>query len=78
MRGLENIDPHQTYVMVANHESLADIVVMYKTRMQFKWAAKRSLLKIPFIGGLLWAGKHILLSRGEFESIKSVYREAAV
>jgi len=77
VRGLENIDPHQTYVIVANHESLADIVVMYQTRMQFKWVAKRSLLKVPFIGGLLWVGNHILLSRGEFGSIKSVYREAA-
>jgi len=76
-RGLENIDPHKTYVMVANHQSMADIVVMYKTRMQFKWVAKESLFKVPFLGWCLSLGKHIKLTRGKFESIKKLYREAA-
>jgi len=75
--GLENIDRHKTYVVVANHQSLADIAVMYKTRMQFKWVAKESLFKIPFIGWCLFLTKHIRLSRGKFGSIKKVYREAA-
>ncbi|MDP3804708.1 MAG: lysophospholipid acyltransferase family protein [Candidatus Omnitrophota bacterium] len=74
--GLENIDPSETYVIVANHQSLADIAVIYKTRLQFKWVAKESLLKIPFIGGLLWVNNHIMLSRGRFGSIKEVYRRA--
>jgi 1-acyl-sn-glycerol-3-phosphate acyltransferase len=74
--GLENIDPRQTYVITANHQSLADIVVIYKTRMQFKWVAKESLFKLPFIGWCLSLGRHIKLSRGEFGSIKRIYREA--
>ena len=45
--------------------------------MYFKWVAKKELLKVPFIGGLLWVNNHILLSRGEFGSIKEVYRKAA-
>ena len=75
--GLENIDRQKTYVVVANHQSLADIAIMYKTRMQFKWVAKESLFKIPFIGWCLFLSKHIRLSRGKFGSIKKVYREAA-
>lgn len=75
--GLENIDKHKTYVMVANHQSLGDIVVMYKTHMQFKWVAKDSLYKLPFLGWCLWLGRHVKLSRGRFGSIKKVYREAA-
>ena len=75
--GLENIDKNKTYVVVANHQSLGDIAVMYKTRMQFKWVAKKSLFKIPFIGWCLFLTKHIMLSRGKFGSIKKVYREAA-
>jgi len=74
--GLENISPDRTYVIVANHQSLADIIMMYKTHMYFKWVAKRDLLKVPFIGGLLWVNDHILLSKGEFGSIKEVYRKA--
>ena len=74
--GLENIDPQKTYVMVANHQSLADIVIIYQTHAYFKWVAKRELLKTPFIGGLLWANDHVLLSRGDFGSIKDVYLRA--
>ena len=75
--GLENIDPHKTYVITANHQSMADIVVLYKTRMQFKWVAKESLFSVPFIGWCLSLGKHVKLARGEFGSIKKIYREAA-
>lgn len=74
--GLENINKDKTYVVVANHQSLADIVVMYKTFMQFKWVAKDSLFKIPFIGWCLSLTKHIRLSRGKIGSIKKAYREA--
>ncbi|MCX5679834.1 MAG: lysophospholipid acyltransferase family protein [Candidatus Omnitrophica bacterium] len=74
--GLRNIDPNQTYVMVANHQSLADIIIIYQTHAYFKWVAKRELLKVPFIGGLLWVNDHILLSRGDFGSIKDAYHKA--
>jgi len=49
---------------------------MYGTGMQFKWVAKDSLFKIPFIGWCLSLTKHIRLSRGRIGSIKKVYREA--
>ena len=75
--GLENIDYTKTYVIVANHQSLADIVIIYLLKMQFKWVAKDSLFKVPFIGWCLSLAKHIKLERGDFSSIKSIYREAA-
>ena len=74
--GLENIDPQKTYVIIANHQSLADIVVLYQTKMQFKWVAKASLFKVPFIGWCLSLIKHIKLKRGDFSSIKEIYHEA--
>lgn len=75
--GLENIDKKKTYVMVANHQSLADIIVLYQIKTQFKWVAKESLFKIPVLGWCMSLAKHIKLERGEFSSIKKVYREAA-
>lgn len=77
VEGLENIDHHKTYVVIANHQSMADIAVLYQTRMQFKWVSKKSLFNVPFIGWCLTLTKHIKLERGEFSSIKKVYREAA-
>ncbi|MDD5428952.1 MAG: lysophospholipid acyltransferase family protein [Candidatus Omnitrophica bacterium] len=75
--GLENIDKNKTYVIVANHQSLADIVIIYLAGMQFKWVAKESLFKLPFVGWCMSIAKHIKLERGAFGSIKKVYREAA-
>ena len=77
VRGLENIDPHKAYVIVANHQSLGDIAVVYKTRMQFKWIAKESLFKLPFLGWCMSLSKHIRLRRGKYTSIKEAYGEAA-
>ncbi|MFH0855675.1 MAG: lysophospholipid acyltransferase family protein [Candidatus Omnitrophota bacterium] len=77
VEGLENIDYAKTYVVIANHQSLADIAVLYKTHMQFKWVAKQSLFKLPFVGWCLSLTRHIKLERGDFSSIKKLYREAA-
>ena len=71
--GLEHIDRKKTYVIIANHQSMADIVVLYQTRMQFKWVAKASLFKVPFIGWCLSLIKHIKLTRGDFASICLLY-----
>jgi 1-acyl-sn-glycerol-3-phosphate acyltransferase len=49
---------------------------MYKTKMQFKWVAKESLFKIPVLGWNMRLAKHIRLRRGDFSSIKNVYKEA--
>jgi len=77
IKGLENIDPSQTYVVVANHQSLGDIIIIYQTHMYFKWVAKKELLKVPFIGGLLWVNDHVLVARDELGSIKEVYKKAS-
>lgn len=77
VRGLEHIDPQKTYVVVANHQSLADIAMVYKTHMQFKWVAKDILFKIPVFGWCMSGMRYIRLVRGSHGSIKNVYRQAA-
>lgn len=76
VNGLEHADPKRTYVIVANHQSLADIVVLYQLRLQFKWVAKESLFSIPFLGWCLRLCRHISLKRKDHGSIRDVYREA--
>lgn len=75
--GLENIDHNRTYVVVANHQSMADIVILYQAKMQYKWVAKESLFGVPFVGWSLSLCKHIRIARGQLASIKHVYRDAA-
>jgi len=77
VEGLQNIDHKKTYVIIANHQSLMDVVIAYRTKMQFKWVAKASLFSIPVLGWSMSLGKHIRLERGSFSSIKHIYKEAA-
>jgi len=77
VEGLDNIDHNRAYIAVSNHQSLIDIVLIYKTKMQFKWVAKESLFKIPVLGWNMLLAKHIRLRRREFSSIKKVYKEVS-
>jgi len=76
INGLEHLDKRRTYVIVANHQSMADIILLYQMRMQFKWVAKDSVFRIPFLGWCLLLTRHIGLVRGRPASILSVYRKA--
>ncbi len=76
VRGIENIEHAQTYVIVANHQSMADIALLFQTRMQFKWIAKNSLFRFPILGWCMTLARHVRLKRENFSSIKQALRQA--
>ena len=61
--GMENIDPKASYVMVLNHNSMADIITIYNLPLVFKWVSKREVYKIPIIGRLLLFHGDIVINR---------------
>jgi 1-acyl-sn-glycerol-3-phosphate acyltransferase len=69
VRGREKIDPRETYVMVANHLSLLDILVLFRLFRHFKWVSKIENFKIPCIGWNMRLNRYIPLRRGDRESI---------
>jgi 1-acyl-sn-glycerol-3-phosphate acyltransferase len=72
LRGLENIDPDATYVLVANHQSFWDIMLLYGLNRHFKWVSKESILKIPFIGWNMRLNEYVSVARTDRSSIKSM------
>jgi 1-acyl-sn-glycerol-3-phosphate acyltransferase len=55
--GLENVDPSQAYVVVSNHQSMADIPVIAHLRLDTKWLGKYELFRVPVFGSMCrWAG----------------------
>ena len=63
--GLENIDSHTSYVFVANHQSMADVFLIYGwLPVIFKWLMKAELRKVPFIGSGCKAAGHIFVHDG--------------
>ena len=74
--GAERIQSEKSYVLVANHASLADIVCLFAIHHQFKWLAKKSLFKIPFLGWSMSAMGYVPLERGKHGSIRDSYHQA--
>ena len=61
--GLQNV-PRAPFVYCSNHESLLDILVLGAVLPgDFKWAAKRSLMNIPFLGWHLRVAGHVPVDR---------------
>ena len=70
------LDDSQPYLFVANHQSFADIIVVFHIKHQFKWVAKAGLFQIPFLGWSLSLARNIRLRRGSFRSIRRTMDEA--
>jgi 1-acyl-sn-glycerol-3-phosphate acyltransferase len=51
--GRENMAANQVYVIVSNHQSLADIPLLSHLRLDTKWLAKAELFRMPLVGWML-------------------------
>jgi len=75
--GLENIDRNTSYVFVANHQSMADVFLIYGwLPVIFKWLMKAELRKVPFIGSGCKAAGHIFVKRGNTAAAVQSLKEA--
>jgi 1-acyl-sn-glycerol-3-phosphate acyltransferase len=71
VRGLELLNPGQSYVFALNHQSVFDIFVIYGWMpFIFKWLMKAELRKIPFVGKACEAAGHIFINRSSSVAAK--------
>ena len=62
--GNENIDPNQSYIFVANHQSMFDIFLVYGyLNAKFKWIMKQEIRKTPLLGKACESMGHIFVDR---------------
>ena len=61
-------DPRRPYVVIANHESYADIFLISCFPWEMKWMSKDTMFKIPFMGWMMQMAGDIKLIRGKRES----------
>lgn len=62
--GREKIDSKTSYVIVINHNSMADIIALYFLPLNFRWVSKREVFRMPYIGPLLTIHGDIAIDRG--------------
>jgi 1-acyl-sn-glycerol-3-phosphate acyltransferase len=68
--GREKLPWKGAAVLVANHLSLLDILVLYGLFRPFKWVAKAELFRVPVVGWNMWINDYVALQRGDRESIR--------
>lgn len=57
-----------TYVIISNHQSILDILLLNCLKMRFKWISKIENSKLPFVGWYLKMAGYIIVDRGNSES----------
>jgi 1-acyl-sn-glycerol-3-phosphate acyltransferase len=67
--GREKIRRDEAYVMVANHQSLLDILVLFRLFVHFKWVSKIENFRLPLIGWNMRLNRYIELRRGDRSSV---------
>ena len=61
-------DPRRPYVVVANHESYADVFLISRFPWEMKWLSKDTVFNIPLMGWMMQMAGDIKLVRGDRDS----------
>jgi 1-acyl-sn-glycerol-3-phosphate acyltransferase len=73
--GREKLESETAAVMVANHLSLLDILVLFRLFNHYKWVSKVENFRLPFIGWNMRLNRYIELRRGDRSSIVQMMRD---
>ncbi|HEY6930901.1 MAG TPA: lysophospholipid acyltransferase family protein [Thermoanaerobaculia bacterium] len=66
MRHAERLAPGRSFVVVSNHESYADVLVLLsQLPMQVRFLAKRSIFRVPILGWSIHAAGFVPVDRGD-------------
>jgi len=80
IEGLEHIDRSRPQILVANHSGLHDILSLSACLpIQFRWIAKKSLFRVPFMGWHMRRSGYIAVDReNPREAAKSIVEAAKI
>ncbi len=68
IEGREKAIKGTTYVIVSNHQSMLDIIIINCLRYKFKWISKIENFKVPVIGQYLKMADYIIVDRENDDS----------
>ena len=68
IEGREKASKGTTYVIIANHQSTLDILLINCLRYRFRWISKIEIMKVPVLGWYLGMAGYIIVNRGNDES----------
>jgi 1-acyl-sn-glycerol-3-phosphate acyltransferase len=75
IEGRHHMRRDEAYVMVANHLSLLDILVLFRLFTHYKWVSKIENFRVPFIGWNMSMNRYIKLRRGDRRSVVQMMKQ---
>lgn len=70
VRGAPPADPRLPYIVVANHESFSDILLLCHLPWEMKWLSKIEIMRIPILGWVMWMANDVPVKRGRAVSVR--------
>lgn len=78
VEGVEHLDVHRPYMVVANHQSVIDVPVLFRVFPRpIRFVAKRELGRLPFLGWYMKAMGMILVERQASTSARAAVETTA-
>lgn len=71
----ERLPKDRPCVIIANHQSMADIIAVMGIYYPFKFVSKASLFKLPIIGWAMQMAKYVSVERGRPKSMHEMMEE---
>ena len=65
LRGRARLRDAGTVVIVSNHQSLLDILVLFRLYTHYKWVSKSEIFRVPFVGWNMTLNRYIRIRRGD-------------
>ena len=69
IEGREKIQPGTAYVLVSNHQSIADIMALSLLAVPFKWVSKKEVFRMPVVGWNMALNGYVNVDRGNLRTV---------
>ncbi len=77
IKGRRNIPWRRSCVIVSNHQSMLDILVLYHLFVPYKWVSKKENFRIPIIGWNMRLNDYLEIQRGQKNSLEQLMKKAS-
>jgi 1-acyl-sn-glycerol-3-phosphate acyltransferase len=68
IQGRDKVVRGTTYVIISNHQSILDTLLLFSLKYKFKWISKIENVRVPILGWYLKLADYIIVDRGNEES----------